>query len=61
MSIEEQDEKVCAHGVCNCEAQAGFDYCSPYCAQAGRRTNNVVEHDESQIIVCDCGHPTCVG
>ena len=58
---EERTEKICAHGTCNCLAEEGSDYCSPYCEQVGKRTNNVVEHDANQIIVCDCGHPTCVG
>jgi hypothetical protein len=51
--------KICAHGVCNCLATEGSDYCSPYCSQVGKTTNNTL--DENQKIICDCGHPTCVG
>ena len=49
---EESEEKNCAHGVCNCPADAESDYCSPYC-EAAKPTE--------QVQVCDCGHPTCVG
>jgi hypothetical protein len=59
MNSQETMEKICAHGVCNCPASAGSDFCSPYCAGVGQTTNVTV--DESQQIVCDCGHPTCVG
>ncbi len=59
MSIEEITEIFCAHGVCNCPATTGSDYCSPYCEEVGKTTNVTV--DKSQEIVCDCGHPTCVG
>jgi hypothetical protein len=59
MSMSEPDQKVCAHGLCNCLADADSDYCSPYCSQVGLRTNNTV--DDNQIVVCDCGHPTCIG
>jgi hypothetical protein len=51
--------KICVHGVCNCPATAGSDFCSPYCEGVGETTNQTL--DESQKIVCDCGHPTCVG
>ena len=61
MTVEQTEERLCAHGVCNCAAEEGSDYCSPYCRQAGDRTNNVVERDENQIILCDCGHPACIG
>lgn len=53
------EEKICIHGVCNCAADEGGDYCSPYCEGVGDTTNDTV--DESQEIVCDCGHPTCIG
>lgn len=53
------DEKICAHGVCNCPAAADSDFCSPYCESAGETTNRTL--DENQRIICDCGHPTCVG
>jgi hypothetical protein len=52
-------EKICAHGLCNCPATEGSDFCSPYCEGVGHTTNVTV--DESQKSVCDCGHPTCVG
>lgn len=55
----ETTERICAHGVCNCVALEGSDFCSPYCAQVGETTNNTL--DENQKIICDCGHPTCVG
>lgn len=53
------DEKICAHGVCNCPAAADSDFCSPYCESVGETTNRTL--DENQRIICDCGHPTCVG
>lgn len=53
------EEKICTHGVCNCAAEAGSDYCSPYCESVGDTTNNTP--DESQKIICDCGHPMCIG
>ncbi|MGH9942647.1 MAG: hypothetical protein ACRD9R_09875 [Pyrinomonadaceae bacterium] len=53
------EEKVCRHGVCNCAAEEGGDYCSPYCEGAGTTTNDTV--DEAHEIICDCGHPACVG
>ncbi len=59
MSINAPDERICAHGVCNCPASEGGDYCSPYCEGAGHTTNNLP--DGTQEVVCDCGHPTCVG
>lgn len=55
----ETTERICAHGICNCVATEGEEYCSPYCAQVGETTNNTP--DENQKIICDCGHPTCVG
>ncbi|HEV7859754.1 MAG TPA: hypothetical protein VGO91_14145 [Pyrinomonadaceae bacterium] len=55
----ETTEKICAHGLCNCLATQGSDYCSPYCGQVGKTTNNTL--DENQKMICDCGHPTCVG
>lgn len=58
MTINAPDEKVCAHGTCNCVATEG-DYCSPYCEGAGDTTNNTP--DDAQEMVCDCGHPMCVG
>lgn len=58
MNVNERDEKICAHGVCNCPAEGG-DFCSPYCEGVGITTNNTI--DENQKIICDCGHPTCVG
>ncbi len=57
--ISEGDEKVCTHGVCNCLAEMDNDYCSPYCEDVGSTTNNTV--DDSQEMICDCGHPGCVG
>jgi len=59
MSANETSEKVCLHGVCNCVAEADSDYCGPYCAGVGDTTNNTV--DDSLEMVCDCGHPTCIG
>ena len=53
------DTKVCAHGVCNCPAEQGSDYCSPYCEEVGHTTNKTL--DDAEEIICDCGHPTCVG
>jgi hypothetical protein len=50
---EEADAKECAHGVCNCPAAEGEDYCGPYCEDAKTRTE--------MVQLCDCGHPTCVG
>lgn len=48
----ENDEKKCAHGICNCLAAADGDYCSPYCEGAS---------DTEVVQLCDCGHPTCIG
>lgn len=59
MTSQEMLEKVCAHGLCNCPATEGSDFCSPYGEGVGHTTNVTV--DESQQSVCDCGHPTCVG
>lgn len=59
MSVGASDERVCSHGLCNCPAGEGSDYCSPYCEGAGDTTNVTV--DEAQRGLCDCGHPTCVG
>jgi|GEM_PF-854977 len=59
MNTDTTAERVCTHGVCNCPATEGSDFCSPYCEGVGQTTNVTV--DESQEIVCDCGHPTCVG
>ncbi|MBA3320676.1 MAG: hypothetical protein H0T45_04410 [Pyrinomonadaceae bacterium] len=53
------EEKICTHGVCNCLADVSSDYCSPYCEGVGTTTNDTP--DESQEMVCDCGHPTCIG
>lgn len=58
MNMDEREGDICAHGVCNCPTE-GTDFCSPYCESAGITTNNTV--DDNQIIICDCGHPTCVG
>jgi len=59
MSADAAEEKVCAHGVCNCPPEKGSDFCSPYCASVGETTN--VTMDEAHKVICDCGHPTCVG
>lgn len=59
MSMNETEEKVCAHGTCNCNAEVGSDYCSPYCESVGATTNKTL--DDAQRVICDCGHPTCVG
>ena len=59
MKDGEEDEKICAHGTCNCLAAEGSDYCSPYCEEVGKTTN--ITPDGAQEIICDCGHPTCVG
>ncbi|HVF51700.1 MAG TPA: hypothetical protein VNA19_16570 [Pyrinomonadaceae bacterium] len=53
------DDKICTHGVCNCPATQDSDFCSPYCENVGETTNNTL--DDNQKIICDCGHPTCVG
>ena len=50
--------RICAHGVCQCEPAEGETFCSPYCEQAGSRTN--VTPDASQQNMCDCGHPACI-
>lgn len=49
---EMTEEKRCAHGVCNCLAEAKSDFCSPYCAEASAG---------EMVQLCDCGHPGCVG
>ena len=59
MNADATHEPVCAHGVCNCPPSDGSDFCSPYCEQVGQTTNDTV--DEAHRIICDCGHPTCVG
>lgn len=52
MKEEQSDDKVCAHGVCNCPATENSQYCSPYCEAAS---------PTETVQLCDCGHPTCVG
>jgi hypothetical protein len=39
----------CAHPSCDCPAQEGEKYCSPYCHDAGDLTE----------ITCGCGHLDC--
>lgn len=49
---ETGNEKPCAHGVCNCLAEVGSEFCSPYCAEST---------PGEMVQVCDCGHPGCTG
>jgi hypothetical protein len=42
-------DKKCAHPSCNCQAKEDSDYCSTYCAGAGKMTE----------IGCSCGHAAC--
>ena len=39
----------CAHPGCECTAQQGSKYCSPYCEIAG----------DVSSIACECGHAEC--
>ena len=45
------EEKKCAHGVCDCMAEKGSKYCSEYCKDA--EDAGVLE------IKCGCEHPGC--
>ena len=58
---EGEEQKVCLHGVCSCQVEPGKTYCGTYCEQSGEVTNKVVDRDQSQEIICDCGHPGCTG
>lgn len=49
--LEEANAEKCAHGVCNCPAGEGEEFCSPYCEAA--------KTDTERVQLCDCGHPTC--
>lgn len=49
--MEQSDEKLCAHSICNCPAEAESDYCGPYCEEASAT---------EAVQLCDCGHPTCL-
>ena len=45
------EDKKCAHGVCECRAQADSKYCSEYCENA--EDTGVIE------IKCGCEHSSC--
>jgi hypothetical protein len=38
---------TCAHAPCTCTAEAGSDYCSPWCERAGAAAE------------CHCHHADC--
>ncbi len=44
-----ENRKKCAHPACNCMVDEDSKYCSPYCHDAGGKTE----------ISCNCGHAGC--
>jgi len=42
-----KSQKECTHAGCNCQAEQGGNYCSPYC-------------ETTQLdSICGCGHEEC--
>ena len=51
--MDNDNDNVCAHDICDCIVGDDADYCSDHCEDAD---------DEDMVeISCDCGHPGCGG
>ncbi len=45
------ENKKCAHSMCECTVAANEKYCSAYCHDA--------QDEKETEIQCDCKHPAC--